>query len=139
VNPKVNFEVSGIPKIAAGEEKIITFMIKNLGEFEVRDATARITIVDPFSSTDDTAFLGNLKPGQAVNASFKISVDKDATPKLYALNLEVKYKDLEGEWAISEPTKAIIQVTPAKPPYILYSIVAIIAAIAVIVYFRSRK
>ncbi|RLI81891.1 S-layer protein [Archaeoglobales archaeon] len=139
VNPKVNFEVSGIPKIAAGEEKIITFMIKNLGEFEVRDATARITIVDPFSSTDDTAFLGNLKPGQTVNASFKISVDKDATPKLYALNLEVKYKDLEGEWAISEPTKAIIQVTPAKPPYILYSIVAIIAAIAVIVYFRSRK
>ncbi len=58
-----------------------------------------------------------------MNASFKISVDSDATPKLYALNLEVKYKDPEGEWAYSEPAKAKILVTPAKPPYGLYAVV----------------
>ncbi len=139
VNPKMTFEVSGTPKIAAGEEKVITFIVKNAGSFEVKDATARITIVDPFSSTDDTAYLGDLKPGETAEATFKVSVDRDATPKLYALNLEVKYKDPEGEWAISEPTKAVIEVTPAKPPYMLYGIVALIIIIAAIVYLRSRR
>ncbi|AAB90021.1 COG1361 S-layer family protein [Archaeoglobus fulgidus] len=138
VNPKMEFEVVGQPSIAAGEEKVVTFVIKNVGEFEVRDATARITIVDPFSSTDDSAFIGDLKPGEAANATFKISVDGDATPKLYALNLEVKYKDAEGEWAYSEPAKAIINVTPAKPPYMLYAVIAIIVIAAIAVYLKRR-
>ncbi len=139
VNPKMSFEVIGVPKIAAGEEKIIEFKIKNVGDFEVREATARLTIVDPFSSTDDTAYLGNLKPGQSAIAKFKISVDKDATPKLYALNLEVKYKDPEGDWVISAPTKAVIDVTPAKPPYALYGAVIAVIVIAAIAYARSRR
>ncbi len=139
VNPKMSFEVIGVPKIAAGEEKIIEFKIKNVGDFEVREATARLTIVDPFSSTDDTAYLGNLKPGQSAIAKFKVSVDKDATPKLYALNLEVKYKDPEGDWVISAPTKAVIDVTPAKPPYALYGAVIAIIVIAAIAYARSRR
>lgn len=138
VNPKMEFEVQGQPSIAAGEEKILTFRIKNIGEFEVKDATARITIVDPFSSSDDSAFIGDLKPGETANATFKISVDSDATPKLYALNLEVKYKDPEGEWAYSEPAKAIINVTPAKPPYALYAIVGLIIVATIIYYLRRR-
>jgi len=64
--------------------------------------------------------------------------NSDATPKLYALNLEVKYKDPEGEWAISEPAKAVINVTPAKPPYMLYGIVGLIIVAAVIVYLKRR-
>ncbi|WP_230972162.1 COG1361 S-layer family protein [Archaeoglobus neptunius] len=138
VNPKMEFKVIGKPRIAAGESKIITFTVRNAGQFEVKDATARLTIVDPFSSSDDTAYLGNLKPGESANASFKISVDSDATPKVYALNLEVKYKDPEGEWAFSEPTKAIIEVTPARPPYVLYGIVVLIVVVSVIVYLRKR-
>ncbi len=116
VKPKIEFSVEGTAAIAAGEEGIVVFRIKNTGNFTVRDATARITIVDPFSSTDDTAFLGTLKPGEAAEAKFKISVDKDATPKKYALNMEIKYRDPEGEWAYSEPIKAVIEVKPAKPP-----------------------
>lgn len=138
VNPKMEFEVMGCPSIPAGEERILTFIIKNVGKFEIRDATARITIVDPFSSSDDSAFIGDLKPGETANASFKISVDDDATPKLYALNLEVKYRDPEGELAISEPVKAVIEVTPAKPPYILYGIVIVISVAAAIVYLKRR-
>ncbi len=138
VNPKMSFEVSGVPKISAGEEKIISFTIKNTGNFEIRDAMARITIVDPFSSTDDSAYIGTLKPGEVAEAKFKVSVDKDATPKLYALNLEVKYKDPEGEWAISEPAKAVVEVMPAKPPYMLYALVALVIVAALLAYIKRR-
>ena len=50
----------------------------------------------------------------------------------------MKYKDPEGEWAISEPAKAVISVTPAKPPYILYGIVTAVIIAAVIIYFKRR-
>jgi len=139
VNPKMKFEVYGTPKIAAGSEKMVTFTIKNVGNFTIREATARLTITDPFSSDDDTAYIGTLKPRQAAEIKFKLSVDADATPKKYGLNLEVKYKDLEDEWAISEPTKAVIEVTPPQPPYGTIAFIIIIAIVAVAYYLRRRK
>ncbi|MEM4702196.1 MAG: hypothetical protein QXK77_02070, partial [Archaeoglobaceae archaeon] len=42
VQPEVDFEVIGIPEMYAGEEKIVVFGIKNTGNLEVRDATARL-------------------------------------------------------------------------------------------------
>ncbi len=139
VNPKIRFEVIGVPKIAQGEEKIVTVKIKNLGNFTVREATARITIVDPFTSTDDTAYIGTLRPGESKNISFKLKVDRDATPKLYGLNLEVKYKDPEGDWAISEPTKMVIEVTPAKPNYALLGGILGVIVLTAIGYLLRRK
>ena len=70
---------------------------------------------------------------------FKVSVDKDATPKRYGLNLEVKYKDPEGEWAISEPTKAVIEVLPPQPPYTVIAVAVIVALLSVIYLRRRRK
>ncbi len=139
VNPKMKFEVYGTPKIAAGSEGIVAFTIKNVGNFTIREATARLTITDPFSSDDDTAYVGTLKPGESTVIKFKLSVDADATPKKYGLNLEVKYKDLEDEWAISEPTKAVIDVVPPKPPYGAIAVIAIIAIVAVTYYLRRRR
>ncbi len=141
VSPKLVFEVEGRPIISAGSEKIVEFTIKNAGSYEVRDAIARLTVVDPFSSTDDTAFVGNLKPGESKTIKFKLKVDSEATPKLYALNLEVKYKDPEGEWVISEPVKATIDVTPRTTSYmpLVAAGVIVLVIIAALAYRRLRK
>ena len=139
VKPKIEFEVLGEPKIAQGEEKIITVTIKNVGNFTIREATARITIVDPFTSTDDTAYIGMLKPGECKNVSFRIKVDRDATPKAYGLNLEVKYKDPEGDWVISEPTKLVIIVTPAKPNFALFGAILGVVALTAVGYTIKRR
>ncbi len=138
VNPKIELLVENVAEINAGDEKIVTFTIKNAGNLTLRDATARITIVDPFSSTDDSAYIGDLAPGASAEAKFKLSVDREATPKLYALNLEVKYKDAQGNWAYSEPVKALINVKPAQFPYHLLALIGI-AVIAVIVVYLKRK
>lgn len=139
VLPEIEFEVIGTPQIRAGEEKIVTFSIRNTGSAEIRDATARLVIVSPFTSSDDTAYIGNLKPGEVANASFKLSVDRDATPKLYALNLEVKYKAENGDWVISAPAKAVIDVKPYEVSYILYLVVAILIVLGAIYYLRRRR
>lgn len=114
VKPRMKFEVEGKGSLEAGSESLVTVKVINAGNFEVRDATARITVVDPFSTTDDTAYIGSLKPGEGKNVTFKLKVDKDATPKLYALNLEVKYRDVSGEWVISEPVKMPVEVKERK-------------------------
>ncbi|MDI9645341.1 MAG: S-layer protein [Archaeoglobales archaeon] len=139
VNPKIELLVEDVAEINAGDEKIVTFTIKNAGNLTLRDATARITIVDPFSSTDDSAYIGDLAPGASVEAKFKLSVDREATPKLYALNLEVKYKDAQGNWAYSEPVKALINVKPAQFPYHLLALIGIAVIVVIVVYMKRRK
>ncbi|AEA46078.1 COG1361 S-layer family protein [Archaeoglobus veneficus] len=140
VHERMKFGVEGMGVVPAGEEAIVTVKVKNLGSFEVKDATARITVVDPFSTTDDTAYIGSLKPGEETNVSFKLKADKDATPKLYALNLEVKYKDPSDEWVISEPVKMPVKVVESKGIPKAAIGVIVVAAIAVASYvYRKRK
>jgi len=138
IYPTVKFEIIGCPEIRQGEEKIITVKIKNLGNFTVREATARVMIVDPFTSADDSAYIGTLKPGEAKEISFKIKAKSEATPKVYGLDVEVKYKDPEGEWSISEPTKMIIKVVPSKPPILKFMVLGLIAVIVIAYLLRRR-
>ncbi len=140
VHEKMRFEVEGTGVVPAGEEAVVSVKIKNLGSFEVSDATARITVVDPFSTTDDTAYIGKLKPGEAKNVSFKIKADRDATPKLYALNLEVKYKDPSDEWVISEPVKMPIRIVKARgtPHAAIGAMVVMVIAAAGYIYRKRR-
>jgi hypothetical protein len=140
VKPKMKFEVEGKGSLEAGSEKFVTVAVRNAGNFEVRDATARITVVDPFSTTDDTAYIGTLRPGESKNVTFKLKVDGDATPKLYALNLEVKYRDVSGEWVISEPVKMPIEVKEKRSRIPMTgAITLLILAGSAIAYGMSRK
>jgi len=141
VYPKMKFELEGIGIIPAGEEKIVTVTIRNAGAFTIKDATARITVVDPFSTTDDTAYIGSLEPGEAKNVSFKIKVEDDATPKVYALNLEVKYKDVSDEWVISDPVKMPIEVVESKgmPKSLLYGLLIALIVAGAIVYNKVKR
>ncbi len=72
---------------------------------------ARISAVDPFSSNDDTAYLGTMAPGEIRQASFKISV-RDTTPKTFGLDSEVLYRDALDNQITSDPLKVTVNVVP---------------------------
>lgn len=139
VNPKFEFLAKGIAEVHAGEEKIVSFRIVNLANASIRDATARITLVDPFTSTDDTAFIGDLLPQEGKDVKFKIMAERDATPKLYSLDLEIKFKDGEGNWVYSEPIKVLIEVKPVRFPYHLVAPIALIVLIVSLYYIKRKK
>ncbi len=137
VGEKIKFQIDGKGVIPAGDEKVVTVKIKNAGGYEIRDAMARITVVDPFSTTDDSSFIGDLKPGEEKEISFRIKADKDATPKNYALNLEVKYRDANGEWVISDPVKLPIQITERQQAIPGFeAIIGTIAIIGALIWLR---
>ena len=65
VGGKISFDVvSSKVSIAAGAKQVIEVVYRNTGAAIVRSAQARISAVDPFVSTDDSAYLGDLAPGR---------------------------------------------------------------------------
>jgi hypothetical protein len=116
---------------------------KNTGEEPARDATVRLSASDPFSTTDDQAFLGTLKSGDSAVATFNLAVDKAATPKPYSLDSEILYKDKEGHNQISDSIKINTQVLPAAksklPGFELGTGVAFVALAACFIMLRRKK
>jgi len=116
---------------------------KNTGEEPAKDATVRLSASDPFSTTDDQAFLGTLKPGDSATAAFNMAVDKTATPKPYSLDSQILYEDTEGHNQISDSVKIDTQVLPAEksklPGFELGTGVAFVVLAACFINLRNKK
>jgi hypothetical protein len=104
--------VSGPIELSPGQKKAVTILYQNTGGATVYSAQARISAIDPFSSDDDSAFLGTIAPGETKEATFEISVDGSATEKEYGLDSEVRFRDALDNSIISDPVK--VRVTVVK-------------------------
>ncbi|MDY0387598.1 MAG: hypothetical protein RBT65_10825 [Methanolobus sp.] len=114
VKDKADFEVVNVTgELEAGSEGLLHVVYKNTGEEAVKDATVRISAADPFSTTDDQAFLGSIAPGETAEAVFKLKVDESAVSKNYAINSEIKYEDTNGHIRISDTVKIQTETLPA--------------------------
>jgi hypothetical protein len=114
VGQKVAFNVTPVSaSITPGANAVITVRYQNTGGTTAYNAEARISAVDPFTSNDDTAFLGTMAPGDIRTASFDVSVDPGATVKEYGLDSEVLYRDALDNQFTSDPLKVNVEVVPA--------------------------
>lgn len=137
------FEVVNVSSnLHPGDKSTLSVVYKNVGEEPAREATARLSLVDPFSSTDDQAYLGTLNPNESATAVFKIDVDSSALPKLYGLNSEIKYTDVHGDVRLSDILKVEVRVHPKERALgtlpTLGAIVFVGLAIALLVIRRRR-
>ena len=147
VGGKVNFEViSPAAEMNPGSKKVIDVEYKNTGETKVYSAQGRISAVDPFTSNDDIAYLGDINPGESAVASYEVSVDRSATIKEYGLDAEIRYRDALDNTYISDTMKVKINVnSPAgmaavlSNPVYLSIIVAGIIGIAYLMYHYRKK
>ena len=105
-------EVKG--ELRPGKKGMLYVTYNNTGEEPAKDATVRVSASDPFSTTDDQAYLGELNPGESAVAAFNLDVDETATPKPYSLNSEILYEDTGGHDKISDSIKVNIEVLPAE-------------------------
>ena len=140
VGRKIDFSVaSPAPQVNPGERVTVEVVYRNTGSAPVYHAEARISAVDPFTSNDDTAYLGDLAPGQTGTARYEMTVDGGATPKSYGLDSEIRYRDALDNSQISDTIKVPIDVV--QPPGILgtlsnpYVIAGIIALAAIGLYY----
>jgi hypothetical protein len=111
VGGKIDFAVASEPvKVNPGQKVVIPVEFRNTGAVSAYNAQARLSAVDPFTSNDDTAYLGDLAPGETAVARFEITVDSGATAKSYGLDSEIRYRDALDNTQISETMKVDIDV-----------------------------
>jgi hypothetical protein len=147
VGGKADFAiVSSAPEMNPGNKKVMNIVYKNTGETPVYSAQARISAVDPFTSNDDVAYLGDIQPGQSASANFIVSLDKTATLKEYGLDSEIRYRDTLDNTYISDTMKVpVTVVAPAgissvvSNPIYLSILVAIIIGVAYAIYNYRKK
>jgi hypothetical protein len=148
VGGKVDFSIISPPgEMNPGNKKVLNVEYKNTGDTTIYSAQARISAVDPFTSNDDTAYIGDLKPGESKTVPFVVSVDRTATIKEYGLDSEIRYRDALDNTYISDTLKVNVDVTsPAgittilsNPIYLSIVIAAVIGIIYLVYHFRKKN
>jgi len=150
VEAKLDFEVQTTQvdgRLTPGSERVITIPIVNAGDYEAKDAVAKMNIVNPFatapfSTTDDTAYIGTLQPGESGSAKFRIRVDADAVPKPYVLEVQVQYWDSLGNSYTSDSMRAAVTVqqpSGASTTTIITISVAVVIFVVVLLNVMRRR
>jgi hypothetical protein len=148
VGGKADFAVISPPAdMNPGNKKVISVEYKNTGDTTVKSAQARISAVDPFTSNDDIAYIGDLKPGESRTVSYVMSVDRSATIKGYGLDSEIRYRDELDNTYISDTMKVKVNVSaPAgatailsNPIYLSIIVAVIIGAVYLVYHFRKKR
>jgi hypothetical protein len=115
VGGKISFTItSGTVQVGQGSQNVIQVEYQNSGTTIAYNAQARLSAVEPFRSTDDTAYLGDLKPGETATARYQMSADDAALLKEYTLDTEVRYRDALDNSQVSDTFNVPVQVQP-KP------------------------
>jgi hypothetical protein len=147
VGGKADFEVISPPaEMNPGSKKVISVVFKNIGETTIYSAQGRISAVDPFTSNDDIAYLGDLRQGESVVASYVVSVDRSATIKEYGLDSEIRYRDALGNTYISDTMKVKVDVKPltgiaavfSNPVYLSIIAAGFIGIVFLIYHYRKK-
>jgi hypothetical protein len=89
--------------------------------------------VDPFTSSDNTAYLGDIKPGDTVTARYQITSDPGATLGNHSLDTEVRYRDAQDNSQISDTFKVPVLVVAPPPSSGIASMLPVLIVIVLIV------
>lgn len=137
---KVKFELTSAPSVIyPGKTGIITTTYKNTGNSTVYNAQARISVIDPFSSDDETAFLGNLKPGESAVALFSVQTDAGATIKAYSIDSEIAYTDSGNTAFTSDNIPVTVEVKPdSNTGLIVMVFLVVVIAAGAYLWYRKR-
>lgn len=98
-----------------GETGFLNITYLNTGEEAATGATARISDMLPFTAVRNQERLGTIAPGESAIASFKVSTDRDAVPKVYDIATGIRFRDEDGDIQISDPMQIGVVVAPKVP------------------------
>ncbi len=138
---KVSFERVSAPSVVnPGATNTVSVTYKNTGNSRVYNAKARISVINPFSSDDDTAYLGDLGPGESATALFSVKTDGGAMIKTYLADSEVQYTD-EGATAYTSDNIPVLIDVQADPTTGMAGAVLAILVIAGggFLWYRRKK
>lgn len=136
------FEVADVvASVNVGGSGTVELEVRNTGEHAVDGVNAKMFLNDPLSSSDNSAFLGDMEPGETKIATFSASATGDALPKEYDASLEVRYDDRTGDTELEDGITFGIPVGESSGgvplPFVGAALLVVAASGAVFVYRRD--
>lgn len=146
VNAKPAFSViSPVPEVPSGAGSTIEVRYHNDGNMTVYATQARLSLHAPVTIGDNTAYLGDIAPGDSATAEYKVEADEDAEPMVYSFDSTLRYRDALGNSLESATIPVQIEVVPGSsglsgifPVFVLGGIAVVIICSAFFVY-RQKK
>ena len=133
IGGKLSFSVTSAPaRVILGSDNVITVEYRNNGDTTAYNSQARISAVDPFTSSDDTAYVGDIKPGDNVTARYQVSAGDEAEIKTYLLDAEIRYRDALDNSQVSDTFNVPILVEPKPVSSGLASMLPVLVLIVII-------
>lgn len=146
VNAKPAFSIlSSVPEVPRGTGRTIEIQYRNDGNGTVYDAQARLSLHEPVTNGDNSAYLGDIAPGRSATAQYRVEADGAAEPLVYSFDSTIRYRDAQGTSLESDIIPVQISVVPAAygPGGSLLLaggiLAVIVACIAFLVYRQKKK
>jgi hypothetical protein len=139
-----SFEVVSVDtSVSAGGGDTVEVEIRNNGENNVSAVNAKMFVNDPLSSSDNSAFLDEMEPGETKTAVFRVSATGDAVPKEYDASLELRYEDRTGETELADGISFGVPVAESSGglpiPFVVAGLVVVVASGGIFVYRRRMS
>jgi hypothetical protein len=116
VKQKADFEIVKVSADFRPDDRDVLFITyKNVGSETAEYVVASIILEAPFSTTDNQAFIGTLKPGESYETQYNIKVESEALSKIYAIDTELEYKNEHGDTKRSDVMRVPIKVGESIP------------------------
>jgi len=137
--------ISPVPTLAQGSGSTIAVTYRNDGIATIYHAQARLTVYDPLTSGSNTAYLGDIRPGESATGTYEIQADSSADVKNYTFDSKIRYRDALDTSQESDTIPVTIRVVPAGTGItgnllIFIGIIAIVGAGVVLWHnYRARK
>ncbi len=138
--------VSSTPaNLVPGSKADILVKVRNNGNEKAETVSLRVfkDSSQPFEFSEKSDFIGKLEPGESGDAVIRLTVDQSAAAKKYLLDVELRGIDQKENVVIFSRTVPLTVVTETGPPLtgngLLGGLVALLGAIGVVFYLRSRK
>jgi hypothetical protein len=119
-------------QVVRGSQGVIQVTYMNSGTATAFKAQARLSAVKPFTSNDDTAYLGDLKPGETGVARYQFSVDDNAAAKEYNLDTQVRYRDILDNSQVSDTFNVPVKVLEKPASNVVMQVLAAVGIIALV-------
>jgi hypothetical protein len=133
IGGKLSFSVLSAPaRVIPGSDNVIAVEYRNNGDTTAYNSQARISAVDPFSSTDDTTYIGDLKPGETAIARYQVHAGDEAENKTYLLDAEIRYRDALDNSQVSDTFKVPVLVEPKPASGGLVSMLPVLVLVVMI-------
>ena len=135
------FEITDVEtSVTAGGSDTVEVEVRNNDDYTIENANAKMFLNDPLSSSDNSAFLGDMEAGETKTAVFKISATGDAVAKEYDASLEIRYDDRSGDTELDDDMRFGVPVGESSGglpiPFVVAGIAVVMASGAVFVYQR---